>query len=198
MSQPLPVIYLARHGETAWSLSGQHTSFTDLPLTEHGKRNAARLGDRLKGLTFAKVFTSPLVRARATCEIAGYSPVAEVDPDLVEWNYGEYEGLTTAEIHVKRPRWNLFTDGCPGGELPEEVLARAERVIARVRAVQGNVLLFSSGHFLRVLASCWIELGAGGGRYFMLSTASLSQLSYEHNFSEPAVSLWNDTKHVGD
>jgi probable phosphoglycerate mutase len=198
MSQPLPVIYLARHGETAWSLSGQHTSFTDLPLTEHGKRNAARLGDRLKGLTFVKVFTSPLVRALTTCQIAGYGPVAEVDPDLVEWNYGEYEGITTAEIHQTRPGWNLFTDGCPGGESTEQVGQRAERVIARLRAVQGNVLLFSSGHFLRVLASHWIGLDTSGGRYFMLSTASLSQLSYEHDFSEPAVSLWNDTKHVGD
>ncbi len=198
MSQPLPVVYLARHGETAWSLSGQHTSFTDLPLTEHGKRNAARLGDRLKGLTFAKVFTSPLVRALATCEIAGYGQVAEVDPDLVEWNYGDYEGLTTAQIHATRPGWNLFRDGCPGGESPEEVGARAQRVIDRVRAVQGNVLLFSSGHFLRVLAAHWLGLDTSGGRYFMLSTASLSQLSYEHNYSEPAVSLWNDTKHVVD
>lgn len=198
MSQPLPVVYLARHGETAWSLSGQHTSFTDLPLTEHGKRNAARLGDRLKGLAFTKVFTSPLARAMATCDIAGFGRVAEVDPNLVEWNYGDYEGITTAEIHKKRPGWNLFRDGCPGGESTDQVGARAERVIARLRAVPGNVLLFSSGHFLRVLASYWIGLETAGGRYFMLSTASLSQLSYEHDFTEPAVSLWNDTKHVGD
>jgi probable phosphoglycerate mutase len=198
MSQPLPVVYLARHGETAWSLSGQHTSFTDLPLTDRGKRNAARLGDRLKGLSFAKVYTSPLSRALATCQIAGYGEVAELDPDLVEWNYGEYEGLTTAQIHATRPGWNLFRDGCPGGESTDEVGARAARVIARLRAVQGNVLLFSSGHFLRVLAAHWLGLDTSGGRYFMLSTASLSQLSYEHDFSEPAVSLWNDTKHVGE
>ncbi len=198
MSLPLPVIYLARHGETAWSLSGQHTSFTDLPLTDRGKRNAARLGERLKGLTFAKVFTSPLVRAHDTCNIAGYGTVAEIDADLVEWNYGDYEGITTEQIHAKRPGWNLFSDGCPGGESTEQVGARAARVIARLRAVQGNVLLFSSGHFLRVLAAHWVGLDTSGGRYFMLSTASLSQLSYEHNFTEPAISLWNDTKHVGD
>src|SRR5581483_541945 len=135
----LQIVYLARHGETAWTLSGQHTGLTDLPLTEHGEQNAMRLGDRLKGSTFAKVFTSPLQRARRTCELAGFAAAAEVDPDLVEWNYGEYEGLTSAQVHAKNPQWKLFRDGCPGGESVAQIGARADRVVARVRAIQGNV-----------------------------------------------------------
>ena len=193
----LPVVYLARHGETAWSLSGQHTGLTDLPLTERGQRNAVALGERLKGLTFAKVYTSPLQRASLTCKLAGFGDVAEVDRDLLEWDYGQYEGLTSAEIHAKRPDWKLFRDGCPGGESPEQVGARADRVIARVRAVKGDVLLFSSGHFLRVFGARWLELEPSGGRYFLLSTASLSAASYEHNLSQPVIRLWNDTQHVG-
>jgi probable phosphoglycerate mutase len=192
----LPVIYLARHGETAWTISGQHTGSTDLPLTERGEQNARRLGERLKGLTFAKVFSSPLQRARKTCELAGFGPVAEIDPDLVEWNYGEYEGLTSAQVHARNPNWKLFRDGCPGGESVAQIGARADRVVARVRAVQGNVLLFSSGHFLRVLALRWLGLDASAGQYFLLSTASLSQLGYEHDESEPVIRLWNDTNHV--
>src|SRR5215831_14922336 len=148
MSEALPIIYLARHGETAWSLSGQHTGLTDLPLTERGERNASRLQERLKGLIFAKVFTSPLQRARRTCELAGFGAVAEIDRDLLEWNYGAYEGRRTADIHRERPDWQLFRDSCPGGESPNEVSARADRIVKRVRAVEGNVLLFSSGHFL--------------------------------------------------
>jgi probable phosphoglycerate mutase len=198
MNEVVPDVYLARHGETEWSLSGQHTSFTDLPLTERGERNARRLSERLRGLSFAKVFTSPLQRAKRTCELAGFGAVAEIDPDLVEWNYGEYEGRRTVEIHRDRPDWQLFRDGCPGGESPSEVGARADRVIKRIRAVQGNALLFSSGHFLRVLAARWLSLEAGAGRFFLLSTASLSALSYEHTLSEPAIRLWNDDRHVGD
>ncbi len=156
----LQIIYLARHGETAWTLSGQHTGLTDLPLTEHGEQNAIHLGERLKGLAFAKVFTSPLQRARRTCELAGFDAVAEIDPDLVEWNYGDYEGLTSAQVHAKNPDWKLFRDGCPGGETVAQIGARADRVVARVRAIQGNVLLFSSGHILRVLASRWLGLPA--------------------------------------
>jgi broad specificity phosphatase PhoE len=129
LSELLPVVYLARHGETAWSLSGQHTGLTDLPLTDRGERNARRLGERLKGLSFAKVFTSPLQRARRTCELAGFGDRAEIDPDLVEWNYGEYEGKRTEEIHARRPDWQLFRDGCPGGESPQQIGARADRVI---------------------------------------------------------------------
>src|SRR5438552_74358 len=137
MSQPLPVAYLARHGETAWSVTGQHTGRTDLPLTERGERNARSLGERLRGLTFTRVFTSPLQRARRTCELASFGDVAVVDPDLVEWNYGDYEGKTTAEIRQSRPDWKLFRDGCPGGESLAEVGARADRVIARLRALDG-------------------------------------------------------------
>ena len=192
----LPIIYLARHGETAWTLSGQHTGTTDLPLTEHGEQNARRLGERLKGLTFAKVFASPLQRARKTCELAGFGSVAEIDPDLVEWNYGEYEGLTSAQIQATRPDWKLFRDGCPGGETLAQIGARADRVVARVRAIQGNVLLFSSGHFLRVLGARWLGLDASGGQFFLLSTAALSELGYEHDLTEPVIRLWNDTSHV--
>src|SRR5208283_803385 len=158
MGEVLPVLYVARHGETAWSLSGQHTGLTDLPLTANGERNARRLGERLKGQTFVKVFTSPLQRAARTCELAGFGAVAETDPDLVEWNYGEYEGLRLAEILAKRPDWEIFRDGCPRGESPQEIGQRADRVVQRVRAVGGDVLLFSSGHFLRVLATRWLGL----------------------------------------
>jgi len=197
MSEALPVTYLARHGETAWSLSGQHTGRTDLPLTERGERNARQLAERLKGLTFANVWTSPLQRAARTCALAGFEAVAEVDRDLLEWNYGDYEGRRTAEIHAKRPDWQLFRDGCPAGETPDEVGARADRVVSRVRAVQGDVLLFSSGHFLRVLAGRWLGVEPAAGRFFLLSTASLSALGYEHNLSQPVIRLWNDTRHVG-
>jgi len=197
MSEPLPVIYVARHGETAWSLSGQHTGLTDLPLTERGERNARRLGERLKGLTFTKVYTSPLQRAARTCELAGFGAGTEIDRDLLEWNYGEYEGRRTAEILAERPDWQLFRDGCPGGESPDQIGARADRVVSRLRAIQGDVLLFSSGHFLRVLAARWLGLEPAGGRYFLLSTASLGMLAYEHNnLSEPVIRLWNDTRHV--
>jgi len=196
MSEMLPTIYLARHGETAWSLSGQHTGLTDLPLTERGERNARQLGRRLNGLALAKVFTSPLQRAVRTCELAGFGSVAEVDRDLLEWNYGDYEGRRTAEIHVERPDWQLFRYGCPGGESPTQVGARAGRVVSRLRAIQGDVLLFSSGHFLRVLAASWLGLEPAAGRFFLLSTASVSVLGYEHNLSEPVIRLWNDTRHV--
>ena len=198
MNKILPVIYLARHGETAWSVTGQHTGLTDLPLTERGERNAARLGERLAGSLFAKVLTSPLQRATRTCELAGFGAVAEIDRDVVEWNYGDYEGLRTAEIHAKRPDWQLFRDGCPNGESPEQVGARADRVINRVRAVNGNVLIFSSGHFLRVFTARWLGLEPAAGKFFMLDTASLSALSYEHDLSNPAIRFWNDARHVGD
>ena len=196
MSELLPVVYLARHGDTAWTKSGQHTGLIDLPLTEDGERNAQRMGERLKGMKFAKVFTSPLQRAVRTCELAGFGTVAEKLPDLVEWDYGKYEGLGLAEILKERPDWQIFRDGCPGGESPAQVGARADRVIERVRAIAGTVLLFSSGHFLRVLASRWLALGLDAGRYFVLSTASLSALGYEHNLSQPVIRLWDDNHHV--
>jgi probable phosphoglycerate mutase len=198
MSETLPVIYLARHGETAWSLTGQHTGLTDLPLTERGERNARRLGERLAGLTFAKVFTSPLQRAARTCELAGFGSAAEVDRDLVEWNYGKYEGLRTTEIRAKHPDWQLFRDGCPGGELPDQVGARADHVVSRVRQIKGDVLMFSSGHFLRVLAARWLGLESAAGSFFTLAIASVSVLGYENNLSRPVIRLWNDTRHVGD
>jgi broad specificity phosphatase PhoE len=199
MSEPLPAVYLARHGETAWSLSGQHTGVTDLPLTERGEHNARRLGERLQGHPFARVFTSPLQRARRSCELAGFGPVAVVDPDLVEWNYGAYEGRKTADIRKERPDWQLFRDGCPGGESVQAVGARADRVLARLRAAGGDVLVFSSGHFLRVLAARWLGLDPSAGRLFYLGTAALSILGYEHNDrAEPVLRLWNDTSHVGD
>lgn len=196
MSEVLPVVYLARHGDTAWTQSGQHTGRTDLPLISNGERNAQRLGERLKNMTFAKVFTSPLQRAPRTCDLAGFGDTAEVIPDLMEWDYGEYEGLRSAEILKRRPDWQLFRDGCPGGESPTQVGERADRVVERVRTIAGNVLLFSSGHLLRVLASRWLALDPGSGTHFVLSTASLSALGYEHNLSQPVIRLWNDDHHV--
>ena len=196
MSETLPVVYLARHGETAWSVSGQHTGLTDLPLTGRGEHNARRLGERLAGMRFAKVLASPLQRAARTCELAGFGALAEVDRDLVEWNYGEYEGRRTSEIRAERPDWQLFRDGCPGGESPHQVGARADRVVGRVRAVHGDVLIFSSGHFLRVLAARWLGLEAAAGRYLLLGTASLSALGYEHDAQEPVIRLWDDMRHV--
>lgn len=196
MSESLPTVYLARHGETAWSVSGQHTGLTDIPLTERGEQNALKLGARLRGMTFAKVFTSPLQRAHKTCELAGFGAIAQVDQDLVEWHYGDYEGLRTAEILKDRPGWRLFRDGCPGGESPADVGARADRVIARARAAAGDVLVFSSSHILRVFGARWLGLPPAGGRYFLLGTASLSALGYEHDASEPVFRFWDDTSHV--
>lgn len=197
MQNELPVVYLARHGETAWSRSGQYTGLTDLPLTEHGKQTARRLGERLQGLAFAKVFTSPLQRAHRTCQVAGFGAEAVIDPDLVEWDYGEYEGRLGGDIRAERPGWNLFRDGCPGGETPGHVSIRADRVVNHVRAIAGNVLLFTSGHFMRVLVSRWLGLEpSANSRYFMLSTASLSALGYENELSRPVIRFWNDTRHV--
>jgi len=196
MNETLPVIYLVRHGETAWSLSGRHTGLTDLPLTQRGERNARALEERLAGLTFARICTSPLQRAMHTCELAGFGAVAEVDRDLVEWDYGQYEGRRTQEIRETRPDWQLFRDGCPGGESPDQVGARADRVVSRVRGLGSDVLLFSSGHFLRVLAARWLGLEPGAGRYFALGTAGLSALGYEHDLSQPVIRLWDETRHV--
>ncbi len=192
----LPQVYLARHGETAWSVMGQHTGRSDLPLTPKGERNARRLRDRLSGLSFTRVWTSPLQRAARTCELAGFGAVANSDPDLAEWNYGEYEGKTTAEIQRQRPGWELFRDGCPGGESLADVAARAEHVLVRIRASEGRMLLFSHGHFLRVLAAGWLELDANAGRCFLLGTAALSILGYEHSRAEPVIELWNDCGHA--
>lgn len=196
MSDALPILYLARHGETAWSLSGQHTGLTDLPLTASGERNAASLGVHLRGVAVQRVLTSPLERARRTCELAGFGGVAQIDPDLVEWNYGDYEGLKSADIRAQRPAWQLFRDGCPGGESPADVFGRALRVVERLRAAPGPALVFSSGHFLRVLTACWLGLDAQAGRLWVLGTASLSALGYEHDLGEPVIRFWNDMSHV--
>lgn len=190
----LPVLYVARHGETAWSLSGQHTGLTDLPLTERGEADAARLAGRLLGIEVSMVLVSPLQRARRTCELAGFGGVATPDPDLTEWNYGDYEGRTTRQILAERPDWQLFRDGCPGGESPAQVAARADRVVARVRASAGSALVFSSGHVMRVLAARWLGLEPRAGRSFVLGTGSLSILGYEHDLAEPVIRLWNDAR----
>ena len=165
-------------------------------MTERGERNARALGRRLRGLTFAKVLTSPLQRAFRTCELAGFGMLPK---STLIWSNGTtagYEGRRTVDIHAERPDWQLFRDGCPGGETPAEIGARADRIIGRLRAVAGDVLLFSSGHFLRVLAARWLGLEVPGGRYLVLGTASLSALGYEHNLAEPAIRLWNDDRHV--
>ena len=192
MSATLPVITLIRHGETAWTLTRQHTGRTDLPLTERGEEGARRLGARLAGMKFAAVFTSPLQRAARTCELAGLGAVSKRWTELVEWDYGKYEGRTSAEIRAEQPGWELFRDGCPGGESPKQVAARADRVVARLRELDGDVALFSSAHFLRALTARWLGLELTGGRLFVLGTASVSALTYEHDRSEPVVSRWNE------
>ncbi len=196
MSETLPEVYLARHGETAWTISRQHTGRTDLPLTPRGEDNAWGLHDRLRGLVFDRVFVSPLRRARQTCLLAGFSEQAICVAELTEWDYGDYEGLTTAEIRSKRPRWSLFRDGCPGGESVAAVGARADRVIARLRSMPGHVLIFGHGHFFRVLAARWVGLPPGDASRFVLGTAALSILGYEHGPEDPAIRLWNDDRHV--
>lgn len=192
MSESLPEVYLARHGETAWSLAHRHTGTTDLPLTPRGEANARALGQRLKDLAFAQVFTSPLRRARDTCRLAGFVS-AVVDHELVEWNYGDYEGITTDEIRRQRPDWQLFRDGCPGGESVAEIAARADRVVARLQNLSENTLIFSHGHFLRVLTARWLGLDVAAGRFFLLDAASLSALGYEHGHRDPVIRLWNES-----
>jgi broad specificity phosphatase PhoE len=188
---PIQRVYLVRHGETAWSLSGQHTGITDIPLTENGRKVAKQLAPVLATETFVLVLTSPLQRARKTCELAGLGEHAEIDRDLMEWNYGEYEGLTPKQIRAKAPRWIIFSDGCPGGESADQVGARVDRVIARVRAVKGHAALFAHGHILRVFAARWLGLPATAGCHFLLDTATLNILSYYRGI--PAVKRWNAT-----
>ena len=188
-TRPTQQIYLIRHGETEWSLSGQHTGITDISLTDNGRMVARQLKPALAKETFARVLTSPLQRARETCELAGFGGRAEIDRDLMEWNYGEYEGLTPKQIHAKTPDWMIFSDGCPGGESPGQVGARADRVIAKVRALEGDVALFAHGHIFRVFAARWIGLPPGAGRHFLIDTATLNILSYYRDI--PAVKRWN-------
>src|ERR1035437_10299292 len=188
----LPRIYLIRHGETEWSLSGQYTSRTDIPLTEQGEQDARKLGERLRDLNFSQVFSSPRQRARRTCELTGLAQVAEIEPDLAEWDYGDYEGKRSADILPARADWNLFRDGCPRGETPAQISDRADRLIVRLRVLDGNVALFSHGHFGRVLAARWIGLPVSEAQRFLLDTASLNILGYEHNHVEsPVIALWN-------
>ena len=182
-------VFLIRHGETEWSLSGQHTSITDIPLTENGRTMPRLLAPILAKVTFARIFTSPLKRARETCELAGLGERAEIDHDLVEWNYGDYEGLTTKEIHAKTPDWMLFRDGCPGGDGPEDVARRVDSVIGRVRAVEGDVALFAHGHVFRVFVARWIGLQATAGCHFVLDTATVGVLGYYRDV--PAIKRWN-------
>jgi probable phosphoglycerate mutase len=194
-ASPLPNVYLARHSETAWALTGQHTGLTDIPLTPRGEEHAKLLGKRVAGRSYAAVFTSPLQRAHRTAIIAGY-PNATVDRDLVEWDYGKYEGLTTPEIRKIHPDWKLFRDGCPGGETFEQITARADRMVAKLRAVDGDVLVFSSGHLLRVLTSRWLGRPIDFGANLVIAAASLGIVGYDHDRSEPILRLWNDTHHL--
>jgi probable phosphoglycerate mutase len=196
MSEPLPEVDLARHGETTWTISHQHTGRTDIPLTERGERNAESLGHRLRGIHFDRVLVSPMQRAIRTCELAGFGARAEIDPDLMEWDYGQYEGLTSSEIRKERPDWLLFRDGCPGGESVMAVGDRADRVVARLRPIEGRTILFGHSHFFRVLAARWLGLHPSQGQLLLLSTASLSILGYEHNRDESVIRLWNDDRHV--
>ena len=193
MSNPEQKVYLLRHGETEWSLNGRHTGVTDIPLTENGRKLARQLRPILAREKFVMVLTSPLQRARETCELAGLGTLASVDRDLMEWNYGEYEGLTTEQIRQTRPDWSVFRDGCPGGESPLQVSVRADEIVSRVRTVDGNVALFSHGHILRVLAARWINLSASYGENFLLDTATLNVLGYYRE--SPAFKIWNAPLH---
>jgi broad specificity phosphatase PhoE len=189
---PLSDVYLVRHGETEWSLSGQHTGFTDLPLTARGEAQACSLRGRLGSVNFAKVSSSPLQRAMRTCRLAGYEPQMDVDHDLVEWNYGDYEGKTRAQILGQRPDWIIFRDGAPSGESPDQIGTRADRVLSRIRLIEGKSLVFSSGHFLRVLIARWLGMEPSGGGYFKLDTATVTILGYDHaNRAEPVIRLLN-------
>ena len=187
----LPQIHLVRHGETAWSLSGQHTGRTDMPLTPTGEAAARGVAERLKGLSFSAVWSSPSQRAYNTSVLAGFGATSVRNDDLQEWDYGAYEGRTTKEILAERPGWNVFRDGCPQGEMAADVGARADRIIKQLREAGGSILIFSSAHFLRVLAARWLGLPPEGGALFVLDTASISVLGYEHDLTEPVVRKWN-------
>ncbi len=191
MAERRPEVVLVRHGETEWTRTGQHTGKTDIPLTDEGRRQAELLLGSLSGRRFARVLTSPLSRAADTCRLAGLGDAAEVSDDLLEWDYGDYEGVTTAQIREERPDWNLWRDGCPGGEEPGEVGARADRIVAQLQRLDGDAALFAHGHVLRVLAARWIELGPEWGARLVLTTATLSILGWERETR--AIRLWNAT-----
>lgn len=194
MKQTFPKIYLVRHGETEWSLTGQHTGRTDLPLTAHGEQSAARLRQRLEGIQPILVLSSPAQRARRTGELAGFGADMQLDADLAEWDYGDYEGITTAEVRKQRPDWSLFRDGCPNGETAEDVGKRTDRIITRLRALNGDALLFGHNHTFRILAARWLALPPKQGAGFKLDPLSVSILSYEHTLAEPVIALWNDNR----
>ena len=192
MRPDLPRLFLARHGDTAWTDSRQHTGRTDLPLNARGEEHARQLAERLRRFSFASVFTSPLQRASKTCELAGFGMVARADPDLLEWDYGRFEGMLSKDILKKQPGWEMFRDGCPEGESPADVAARADGFIARVQRIEGDVLAFSSGHIIRMIAARWLGLPSGAGRFFYCRPASVGVLGFEHrNRDEPIIFLWN-------
>ena len=196
MSGEFPTVTIVRHGETAWSATGQHTGRRDIPLTPRGEAMARDVGERLRGRRFAAVFTSPLQRAFRACELAGFGVVAEVLPDLMEWSYGDYEGLLKEAILKTRPDWRIFRDGCPGGESPTEVIARADRAVARLREVQGESLVFAHGHLLRALTARWLGIPLEVTHSFILKAGAVSVLGYEHSREEPAIRPWDDTAHL--
>lgn len=191
MSSAFPEITLVRHGETEWSLSGRHTGRSDIPLTENGEEAARKVGPRLAGRSFAEIWSSPSQRARNTCRLSGFGERMVVKDDLAEWDYGAYEGVKTKEILAGRPGWQLFRDGCPDGETTADVGARADRIIAELRDLNAPILIFSSSHFLRVLAARWLGLPPDEGARFVLDTTSISILGYEHDLTEPVIRRWN-------
>jgi probable phosphoglycerate mutase len=193
-STKLPRLFLLRHGDTDWTDSHQHTGRTDLPLNSKGEAHARQLGARLRGKAFTKVFASPLIRVRRTCELAGFAADEIVDSDLTEWSYGDYESETTAAVHLKRPGWNLYRDGTPNGESPEEVARRADRFIARARTLEGDVAAFSSGQIIRMIVARWLDLSPVHACHFYTATASVGILGYEHNLNQPVICLWNDDR----
>jgi broad specificity phosphatase PhoE len=199
VSKTLPRLFLARHGDTEWTDSRRKTGRTDLPLNERGVKRARQIGDRLKQFAFAQVFTSPLQRASQTCVLAGFGDVAQTDPDLVEWHYGSFEGKLSAEIYKDRPGWELFRDGCPDGEMPQDVAQRADRFISRVLGADGDVLAFSSGHIIRMIAARWLGLPPSAGRFFYCRPASVGVLGFEHESKdEPILGLWNFVRQMND
>jgi len=192
MDKKLPRIYIVRHGQTLWSINGKHTGITDIPLTKKGEEQAGYLKKYLSNKKFVSVLSSPLKRSLKTCEIAGYKNVCEVRDELREWNYGDYEGIKTSEIKNKMASWNLFEHGCPNGETIQEVEKRADEIISEIKSKNGDVLIFSHGHFLRILAARWIGVDADIAKHLLLGTAAMSVLGYDHNLNEPAILLWND------
>jgi broad specificity phosphatase PhoE len=189
-------LYLIRHGETEWTLANRHTGQSDIPLTPNGIEEAKELGPHLLSLTFSQVLTSPLHRAQQTCQLVGLTGIPKIEPDLAEWNYGDYEGKKSVDIRQQRPNWDVFQDGCPNGEMPSQILTRVDRLIARLRKLEGNVALFSHGQLGGVLGARWIGLPLAAARHFPLGTASVSVLSHDpHHLDVAVIALWNFISH---